>query len=382
MNIPVLSLRVTPRGMRQPHLSQSRTNYESGPVRQSLCRNSISLMHLILLPSIVLRRFSASHYCYADTFPLYTDSGSLYQMEMQNAPKMRKESEMNIRKMSFLMVFFALSMYVITCPSLSVAQETRLIIRGDDMGMTQGSLVAFERALNRGVLTSASIIVPGPWFEGAAELCRKNPGWCTGVHLCLVGEWRGFRWRPVLPYDKVPSMVDEDGFLYTYPDELFAKKPKLSEIEAELRAQIELAIKKGVNVQYIDTHYLSPGNTGYPGLNEIIKKLGNEYKVPVSGLMNEKRLSIYSVPVEQKLNQAVEMLQGLESGLYLWVCHPGIDSPEQNALIHTALSDIFIEGGVGKHRAEVLNTLTSLEVKSVILSRQIKLTTYRDLSER
>ena len=144
--------------------------------------------------------------------------------------------------------FLTLCMALFAVLGAASAQDIRLIIRGDDMGMTQGSLVAFERAFNEGVLTSGAIIVPGPWFEGAAELCRKNPGWCTGLHLALVGEWRGYRWRPVLPWDKVSSIVDEDGFLYTYPDELWAKKPKIEEIEAELRAQVELAKKKGVNV--------------------------------------------------------------------------------------------------------------------------------------
>ena len=80
----------------------------------------------------------------------------------------------------------------------TVAQEEiRLFIRGDDFGMTEGSLEAFEQAFNNGMLTCASIQAPAPWFEGAAELCRKNPGWGIGVHLTLVGEWRGYRCRPV-----------------------------------------------------------------------------------------------------------------------------------------------------------------------------------------
>lgn len=258
------------------------------------------------------------------------------------------------------------------------AQDIKLIIRGDDMGMTQGSLIAFERAFNEGVLTCGSIIVPGPWFEGAADLCKRNPGWCTGVHLCLVGEWRGFHWRPVLPWDKVSSIVDEDGFLYTYPDELFSHNPKLDEIDAELRAQIDLAKKKGVNVQYIDTHYMSL--SGYPGLGDIIKNIGRDYNLPISSLMGEKRFrGIYTVPIEQKRNRAVKMIEELEPGLWLWVCHPGIDSPEQNALIHTETGAIFINGGVGAHRAEVLKTIKSLELKSIILKKGIKLTNYREL---
>ena len=125
-----------------------------------------------------------------------------------------------------------------------------------------------------------------------------------------------------------------------------------------------------------------PDNLSYPGLGEIINRIGRDYNVPVSTLLGEKRIGIYTVPVEQKLDSAVKMLEELEPGLWLWVCHPGIDSPEQNALIHTALGDIFIEGGVGPHRAEILRTLTSIEVKSEILRKGIKLINYRDLWEK
>ena len=32
---------------------------------------------------------------------------------------------------------------------LAAAQDIKLIVRGDDFGMTQGSLIAFERAFNQ-----------------------------------------------------------------------------------------------------------------------------------------------------------------------------------------------------------------------------------------
>ena len=257
-------------------------------------------------------------------------------------------------------------------------QDIKLIIRGDDLGMTQGSLVAFERAFNEGVLTSGAMIVPGPWFESAAELARRNPGWCTGVHLCLVGEWRGFRWRPVLPWDKVRSIVDADGYLYTSPRELFSHQPKLEEIDAELRAQVELAKKRGVNVQYLDLHYVSPSQ--YAGLGALVTKMAADYNLPISEQSGEKRFEgVYNTPVEEKLKRAVQLLEGLQPGLWVWVCHIGIDSPEQRALIHSDPGAIFVEGGVGRHRAAELNVLTSLEVKSIILKKGIVLTNYREL---
>jgi predicted glycoside hydrolase/deacetylase ChbG (UPF0249 family) len=256
---------------------------------------------------------------------------------------------------------------------VSYAQdEIRVIVRGDDLGMTYGSLEAFEQAFNRGILTSGAMIVAAPWFEGAAELCKKNPGWCVGVHLALVGEWRGFRWRPVMPYDQVPSLVDEDGFLFQDPASLEANNPDLGEMEAELRAQIELALKKGVNVQYIDIHY-----GGIDG--DIVRRLGEEYNLPVSGAFDEQRISIYNVPHKEKHAAAIKMFEELEPGLYLWVSHPGIDSPEQRALIHSDPAAVFTEGGVGVHRAAVLETQCSLELKSVVMQRGIKLISYTDL---
>ena len=264
--------------------------------------------------------------------------------------------------------------------TMGAQEEIRLIIRGDDFGMTQGSLVAFQKAFNEGVLTCASMQVPAPWFEAAAELSKKNPKWCIGVHLTIIGEWRGYRWRPVLPWDRVSSIVDEDGFLYRYPEELFTHHPKIEEIEAEFRAQIELALKKGVDVKYLDTHYL--GYSSYSGLKNVIEKLGREYNLPISGMMGESRLpGVYKAPENQKKEIALKQIKKLEPGLWLWVTHLGIDSPEQNALIHTNPNDVSSGGGVGKHRAAELEVLTSKEMKSMILKKDIKLTNYRELWE-
>lgn len=60
-------------------------------------------------------------------------------------------------------------------------------------------------------------------------------------------------------------------------------------------------------------------------------------------------------------------------------CHPGIGSPEQNALYHSAPEDIFVDEGVGPHRAVLLNTLTSIEIKSIILKKGIILNNYWEL---
>ena len=87
-----------------------------------------------------------------------------------------------------LMLLFGIAAFISTEVK---AEDITLIVRGDDLGSTQGSLIAFEKAFNDGILTCASILPVAPWFEAAAELCVKNPGWSIGVHLSLVGEWEG-----------------------------------------------------------------------------------------------------------------------------------------------------------------------------------------------
>ena len=284
-----------------------------------------------------------------------------------------------MKRTAALITLLFCMVFSISTTVIAEDSEIRMIVRGDDLGMSQSSLVAFERAFNEGVLTCGSIQPCAPWFEGAAELCVRNPGWCIGIHLCLIGEWRGYRWRPVLPWNQVSSIVDEDGYLYTSPDELNANNPKIDEIEKELRAQIDLAIRRGIKIQYLDNHYGAVSSV--PGGRELLMQLSNDYNVPVSGYNDEKRVSIYSTDIGKKLGHAVEQLRELEPGLYCWVCHPGIDSPEQGALIHTQPDHIFTNGGVGPHRAEVLNVLTSIEVKSMVLAKGIKLTDYRELKD-
>ena len=287
-------------------------------------------------------------------------------------------NDITIKALNYVAIL--LFMMMLFLPEVTCAQGIKLIVRGDDLGMTQGSLAAFEKAFNEGVLTCGSLLVAGPWFEGAANLIRKNPDWCIGIHLCLVGEWIGYRWRPVLPWDKIPTIVDEDGFLFTYPQELFKRNPKIEEIEAELRAQVVLAKKKGINLQYIDTHYM--GMDDYPGLREVTQKIARDFDLPISSQVGEKRLKgIYRTPVKQKEEQALKMLAELTPGLWLWVVHIGIDSPEQNSLVHSAPEHRFKNVGVGHHRAAELNVVTSQSVKSLINKTGIKLVNYIDFSK-
>ena len=93
-------------------------------------------------------------------------------------------------------------------------ERIRLIVRGDDFGNTQAANAVMAEAFADGAISSASVLVPGPWFAETASIVRAHPDWSVGLHLTITAEWNGLRWGPVAPADEVPSLVAPDGYFY------------------------------------------------------------------------------------------------------------------------------------------------------------------------
>jgi len=272
-----------------------------------------------------------------------------------------------------------ISIFWIGCrpPAKITGDPIQLIVRGDDMGMTHACNLAVEKSFQEGILTCASIIVPAPWFEEAARLCREHPEWCVGVHLTLNSEWRDYRWKSVLPVTEVPSLIDEDGYLYPTTEAFLAASPNPEEVNKELRAQVELALKRKIDVQYIDTHMDTARAT--PELRKIVLDICRDYKLPLSRESGEEPLSVYFIAADKKGKVLAEKLEQLVPGFWLLVVHPGLDTPEERALV-----DISPEGlpDVAAHRAAVTKALTSKKIKRIIQRRGIKLIDYRELRKK
>ena len=266
-----------------------------------------------------------------------------------------------------------------------------LIIHGDDLGMSHSVNAASIRSLERGMVNSASIMVPAPWFPEIAAWARKNPDADLGLHLTLTSEWTTYRWGPVLSRDAVPSLFDKDGYLYITED-VAAAHIDPREAEAEVRAQIEKARAFGIQPTHLDSHMRTlHQNTA---LFEVQLRVAREYKIPAAvprdflddpilgpaltpdDIIIDRFVSIGSdVPANKWAAFYTKAIEKLEPGVTELIVHIGYDDAEMRA----ATADHPDWGSAWRQRD--FDFLTSDKFRRLLRKHNVKLITWRDIQK-
>jgi chitin disaccharide deacetylase len=273
--------------------------------------------------------------------------------------------------MSTVCRYLNASIMCVACASIAFCEhpgaqhKKYLIIHADDAGMSHSVNRATIDAMERGIVSSASILVPPAWFPEFADYAKKHPEKDYGIHLTLTSEWEFYRWGPVAPREKVPSLIDEQGYLWDNV-ELVARNVKAEEARIELRAQIDRAKQFGVPLTHLDTHMGALFSR--PDLIEVYVNVGLEYDLPVlfireiapataaeypalasRGAAMIERLSARRFPLldtigqfydgdshEERHKSYIDFLRDLPPGVSELIIHCGYDNKELRAITESA----------------------------------------------
>ena len=299
-----------------------------------------------------------------------------------------------LRWLSVILLFVASSLPAQTrtvAERLGYPRDAKLLIlHADDLGFAHSANAASFDALDKGVISSASIMVPTPWVTEVAAYARAHPDADLGLHLTLTAEWETYRWGSVESKDKVPSLLDPDG---TFPnnDSVVAVRAKLEEIDLELRAQIQRALALGIRPTHLDSHMGSLFTT--PALLATYVKIAHEYHLPFLALRTNPfggppmPLAPNDIPLDA-LIQAFEVgsaekwkafylnaIANLKPGLTEIIVHLGHDDAELQAVT------VNQEPWGSAWRQRDYDVVSSPEFKKALQDNKVILIKWRDLQK-
>lgn len=153
-----------------------------------------------------------------------------------------------------------------------------LIIHVDDIGMSRESNLGAIDAMNNGVASSVSIMMPCPWVPDFVHYMKENPKVDAGLHLTLTSEWKDYRWHPLSGYTEVPGLIDEEGAFHHYAHQV-VQNSNAEEVGKEIRSQIARARRMGFEPTHLDSHM----GTLFadPTFLEQYVKIGIEEQIPI-----------------------------------------------------------------------------------------------------
>jgi predicted glycoside hydrolase/deacetylase ChbG (UPF0249 family) len=268
-----------------------------------------------------------------------------------------------------------------------------LIVHADDLGMAHSVNRASIKGLESGLVSSASIMIPCPWLPQIAAYARSHPTADLGLHLTLNSEWTLFRWGPVLPKDRVPSLLDSSGYFYLTESEAAAHiDPK--EAEAEIRAQIARAKAVGIQPTHLDSHM----GTLYQNqaLFETLFRVARDNKLLIRVSQGQFASAPYLPsllgPDDVVMNSIISIGSDVPAGDWSKFYSDAIKNMQPGItemIVHLAYDDEEMRGVAFDHpnwgsewRQRDFQFVTSDAFRKLLQDNNVKLVTWREVSQR
>lgn len=161
--------------------------------------------------------------------------------------------------------------------------NNKIIFNADDFGISLGVNQAIVKAYNEGVLNSASLMVNQKYAKDAVKLHKDMPNLALGLHVNLTNEY------PAAKAEDIFLLVDKNGkfkngFLKLFLLSMLRPKKFKQQAKIEIEAQIQKAIKMGVNLSHIDSHRHVHM---IPAVFDIFKEMMAKYGIKKTRVMNE-----------------------------------------------------------------------------------------------
>jgi chitin disaccharide deacetylase len=223
---------------------------------------------------------------------------------------------------------------------LGFAHDKRLlIVNCDDFGMHDAVNAAVIESIENGIASSCSLIVPCPAAADAMRLLGARQHIPFGIHLALIRETSEYRWGPCAAKSSVSSLLDPDTgeFYIDSPAQRRAllAVAKLTEVELELRAQINAVVDAGLAPTHLDWHCVADG--GRADILDLTMALAAEYGLAARIWLDDGRrrarergkpvidnafVDSFSIALHNKADTYAQMLRNLPRGLNEWAVHP------------------------------------------------------------
>jgi len=266
-----------------------------------------------------------------------------------------------------------------------------LIVHADDVGATHSVNAATIQGLESGLVNSASLMVPCPWFPEIADYAKSHPDADFGLHLTLTSERVYYRWGPVASKDKVPSLVDENGYFHHDWKPTTRINPK--EVDLELRAQMDRAYAMGIRPTHLDSHQYRLFDNG-KDLFEVVVRIAHDYQLPVFVARDwfadrpylEKALGPTDIVIDHTITIAPTVapdkwaefyktaLKNLQPGVTEFVIHLGFADDE----LKSATRERDTWGAAWRQRD--FDFFTSQEFRQLLAAENIKLVNWREIA--